>query len=155
MDVYFPAITEVLYIQVPTTLLVQFWCWTTTMFGVFNLLLKQIGCILDATVSKEKLCQLRYMFKFMHHSRAFYYIYKYWGRPLPMSSYNVTPAEIKSIGCISPDLVPGIHLIWRSCRPLSNIPPHVCGGSKSMARWANRKISAFCNFNFGFSYTPS
>ena len=60
-----------------------------------------------------------------------------------MSSINAIPTEIESIGCIHPDLVPRIHLIWRSCCSLSNIPPHFCGGTKSMARRANRKISAF------------
>ena len=66
-----------------------------------------------------------------------------------MSSINAIPTEIESIGCIHPDLVPRIHLIWRSCCSLSNIPPHFCGGTKSMARRANRKIPAFCIPIFG------
>ena len=63
-----------------------------------------------------------------------------------MLSTNAIPTEIKSIGCITPDLVPGVHLIWWSCCSLSNIPPHICRWTGSMARWANRKISLHPQF---------
>ena len=99
-------------------------------------------CLLNATISKAKHCMnVRCngpVVSYYVHSHAFYYPWTIsTGGAFPMSRINAIPAQIKSIGCISSDLVSGVHLIWRSCCSLSNIPPHLCGGSKSMARRTN------------------